>query len=375
MAGSFIYGDLRMSSTSFICQSHMHYSPQLDGLRGVAILFVMLFHADLPGFSGGFLGVDIFFVLSGFLITTLLVEEYESYGSVVLKNFYVRRLLRLVPALLLMLVAFCVYSFVFLDAAMAQRNVVDALIALGYLSNWARAFSLHPPDFLGHTWSLSVEEQFYLFWPPLLLSMFALLKNRKTVFAATVAFALSSSLLRLSLFFAGATVERLYNGLDTRADALMVGCALGLFLTPELTEKIAMGRFKKQISFAALFSALALVVLVGYADWRSPSMYFIGFLAVAMFTLSVIFEIVTHKKGAFARFLSTRVFVWIGSISYGLYLWHHPIFCILRSLGWSQFMIAFVGLLITFIIAQLSSSFLEKPILSLKRFFVRKKIV
>jgi len=351
----------------------MRYSPQLDGLRGIAILVVMLFHADLPGFSGGFLGVDIFFVLSGFLITTMLVEEYEHYGSVSLRNFYARRVLRLAPALLLLLVSFCLYSWFFLDEATAKSNFIDALIALGYLSNWARAFSLHPPDFLGHTWSLSIEEQFYILWPLMLLSMLALLKKRKALFAATVALSLSSSLLRIALLVAGATVERLYNGLDTRADALMAGCALGLFLTPELAGNIAIGRFKKQIFFAALFSSLCLFVLVGYADWHSHYLYSIGFFAVEIFTAVLILEIVTNTKGAFALFLSQRWLVWIGSISYGLYLWHHPLFCIVKSYGYDRFTITTVGSLITFLVAALSFYLLEKPVLRFKRSFVRKK--
>ena len=351
----------------------MHYSPQLDGLRGIAILFVMLFHAEVPGFVGGFIGVDIFFVLSGFLITTMLVREYEQYGSVSLKNFYARRVLRLAPALLLLLVTFCLYSFLFLDGARAKSNYIDAIISLGYLSNWARAFSVHPPDFLGHTWSLSIEEQFYILWPLILLSMLALLKSRKAVFAVTVALAVSSSLLRISLSFAGATVERLYNGLDTRADALMAGCALGLFLSLELAGKIGIGRFRKQIFIAALFSSLSLLLFVCNADWRNMNMYYFGFFAVEMFTAVLILEIVTNKGGAVALFLSKRWLVWIGSISYGLYLWHHPVFCIVRSMGYNRLTITIAGSVITFIIAVLSFYFLERPVLGFKRYFVHQK--
>lgn len=373
MAGSFIYGDLRMSRTSLISQSYMHYSPQLDGLRGVAILFVMLFHAEVPCFVGGFIGVDIFFVLSGFLITTILVREYERYGSVSLKNFYARRVLRLAPALLLLLVTFCLYSLFFLDEAKAKSNYIDALISLAYLSNWARAFSVHPPDFLGHTWSLSIEEQFYILWPLMLLLMLALLKNRKTVFAITVALAVSSSLFRIYLSFIGAPVERLYNGLDTRADALIAGCALGLFLSLELAGKNGIARFRKQLFITALFSCFCLSLFVCNADWRNQNMYYIGFFAVEIFTAVLILEIVTNKEGAFALFFSRKWLVWIGSVSYGLYLWHHPVFCIIKSLGYNRLTITIAGSLITFMIAVLSFYFLERPVLSFKRYFVHKK--
>ena len=133
------------------------YNPGLDGLRGTAILSVMAYHAQTPFFRGGFIGVDIFFVLSGFLISSLLVSEFDRCNAVSLKNFYMRRLLRLAPALIGLLVIFCVASSLFLSAQKANSNYIDSLIALAYLSNWARALSIHPPDFLGHTWSLSIE--------------------------------------------------------------------------------------------------------------------------------------------------------------------------------------------------------------------------
>ena len=221
----------------------MRYLPQLDGLRGLAIIAVMLFHAGISTFGGGFIGVDLFFVLSGFLITALLVHEHQMHGSVSLRNFYMRRVLRLLPALLILVLVFCVLSFLSLDSADARSNYVGALIVLFYLSNWARALSLHPPYPLDHTWSLSIEEQFYVLWPVILILMLTTLKKPKHVLALTVSFALASWLLRVYLMMSGSSVERIYYGSDTRADSLMVGCALGVFYDSRLWKELNVARF------------------------------------------------------------------------------------------------------------------------------------
>lgn len=169
--------------------------------------------------QGGYLGVDVFFVLRGFLITTLIVEEFDRAGSVSLKNFYIRRILRLAPALIALLTVYCIVSLVTLSENLARKNYLEALITAAYLSNWARAFSIHPPDFLGHTWSLSIEEQFYMLWPILLLGLLRWIRRRSHVVLIAVALALVAGIERVLLAMAGATSERLYNGLDTRADA------------------------------------------------------------------------------------------------------------------------------------------------------------
>ena len=138
-------------STSISNQNKLGYIPELDGLRGIAIIGVMVFHTKIPFLAGGTIGVNIFFVLSGFLITVLLVQEFDKFQSINLKNFYIRRVLRLAPALILMLLVFCLLSFILLSKERAYWNYIDSIISLVYLSNWAKAFSIHPPDFLLHT--------------------------------------------------------------------------------------------------------------------------------------------------------------------------------------------------------------------------------
>ena len=351
----------------------LKYSPELDGLRGAAILSVMAFHTYPPFLKGGFIGVDIFFVLSGFLITSLLVSEYDRYGSVSLKNFYMRRVLRLAPALILLLLAFCLTSFIFLSNEKAISNYIDSIISLFYLSNWARALSWHPPDFLGHTWSLSIEEQFYIVWPILLLTLLRSFNSRKLVVFFTISFALLAWTFRVYLHAKGATPVRLYNGLDTRADALMVGCAFGV--------AYASGFFNKQdrklilsriLAFIAPVSALILLAFSVGANWRAPYMYQFGFFAIEILIAAILIDVMVNNRSILKRILATRFLVWVGSISYGLYLWHYPIYRAMFSLELSAAVVITVGSLLTFVVAMLSYYLMEKPILKLKKRFAHK---
>ena len=339
----------------------LSYVPELDGLRGVAILVVMLFHANVSFLGGGFIGVDIFFVLSGFLITSLLIKEFEHTGSVSLKHFYMRRILRLGPALLLLLVVFCIVGFIFLGEEKAIANLVDALIALAYLSNWARAFDLHPPDFLGHTWSLSIEEQFYILWPIVLVTLLRINKNRWVVvfFAAVVA--LISWFLRILMAMNDVSVERLYNGLDTRADALMVGCVLGILTSSRLISERAKDILAQWLKYVALSFMICLLGFFVFSEWQDLRMYYFGFFAVELFAVTLIFDIMTNKKSVIGKILAMRWLVWVGSISYGLYLWHYPIFRTMIALGYNDWAVIFIGTFVTFVIATGSYYFLEDP--------------
>jgi peptidoglycan/LPS O-acetylase OafA/YrhL len=201
------------------------YIPELDGMRGLAILAVMMFHTK-RFLLGGFIGVDIFFVLSGFLITTILVKEYDTTGHINFKHFYLRRILRLAPALILMLAVFSAFSILFLHAAELKRNLMQVLIVVCYATNWARALDFYPMGHISHTWSLSMEDQFYILWPIMLLCLLRFVKSRRSVVSIICFLALLSWALRVFLARNGASTPRLQVGLDTRADALLVGCAL-----------------------------------------------------------------------------------------------------------------------------------------------------
>ena len=343
------------------------YVPELDGLRGAAILGVMIFHTGAPFMKGGFIGVDIFFVLSGFLITSLLIQEFDGSGSISLKNFYMRRALRLGPALAALLIVYCLASFAVLSEEEANRNYVDALISLAYLSNWARAFSIHAPDVLGHTWSLSIEEQFYMLWPIVLLVLLRISKKRHHIAVITTCIALLSWLFRIHLALNAASLERLYNGLDTRADTLMVGCTIGAVVHSGLVSENAKSSLQKGLVILAPLSMAGLFAFSIFGDSRDPRMYYFGFFIIEVLAAVLILDIVVNSRSIIRKLLVMKWVVWVGSISYGLYLWHYPIFRTIRALGFNGLTVNTVGLPVSFFVAALSYHALERPALKLKK--------
>ena len=345
------------------------YVPELDGLRGIAIIAVMLFHFKIPFIEGGFLGVDIFFVLSGFLITSLFIQEFDKLGRVNLRFFYMRRVLRLGPALICMLLVFCLVGFVVLSKEKAIENSIDALISLVYLSNWTRAFMLHPPDFLGHTWSLSIEEQYYILWPVVLLVLLRTMRDRKYIVLIAALVGLISWLLRFYLAMCGAPVERLYNGLDTRADALMVGCVLGILISSGLVNENRRKLLLKWLMVIAPCSMVGVFSFFIFARWQDQEMYLFGFLIIELLTAALILDILVNRRSIIAKILSARWLIWVGSISYGLYLWHYPIYRMLFAMKFDELTIVWVGMLMTFSIATCSYYFLERPMLKLKKYY------
>lgn len=345
------------------------YIPKLDGLRGIAIIFVMLFHFEVPFFEGGFIGVDIFFVLSGFLITSLLIQEFDRIDHINLRYFYIRRVLRLAPSLVCLLIVFCFIGFIVLNREKAIENLIDAIISLIYLSNWARAFMLRSPDFLGHTWSLSTEEQFYILWPIVLLVLLRIIKDRRYIVFVSSFVALCAWCLRIYLTMEKTPLERLYNGLDTRADALMIGCALGVLISSGLIKESVKECLSKWLVVIAPFSMISLLAFAIFSRWQDPGMYFFGFLVVELLAVALILDCLIGKRNIIGKLLELKWLVWIGSISYGLYLWHYPICKILFIMRLDPVMIIGIGMIVTFIIATCSYYFLEKPILRLKNAF------
>ena len=343
--------------------------PALDGIRGLAVAGVMLSHAaaGAPHLQGGAVGVDAFFVLSGFLITSILVREYDdNAGRISMRRFYARRVLRLGPALIALLLTILAGSWLFLDRAGARDNTIDVLITLFYATNWARAFQLHAPNLLGHTWSLSIEEQFYILWPMVLLLLLRRVRSRLHVVYLLGAAALGSWGLRAWMAWHGATVWRLYDGLDTRADSLLVGCALGVFLASGLLQEEDRPALAKWLKRLAPVSVAVFAWITWSVTWKSPSLYYWLMAVVEVLVVLMILQIYTSERSPTATLLSLRPLVWTGSISYGLYLWHFPIYAVLRATGRGpRGMVA--GTILTFAIAALSYYALERPILRLKQ--------
>jgi peptidoglycan/LPS O-acetylase OafA/YrhL len=298
--------------------SSSRHVPELDGIRGTAIIAVLIHH-QLTSFSltGGFLGVDLFFVLSGFLITGLLVTEFQKTGSISLRNFYMRRVLRLGPALATYLVA-CLAVAYYTQAIDFNRQIKLILIALGYATNWRMAFgwdrALDPTAII---WSLSIEEQFYVAWP-LILSVCLLLKMKRRYIGLGLAVIIIAILVhRAYLFSAGADLSRLYYGTDTRADALLIGCLFALL--PSLSCNGNLTRWLQSIS---VVSAVALLFLNATVTFTDGFLYAGGFTGVALLAGVVIWVSTNAPPRILTLIFTASVLRWFGKISYGLYLWH-----------------------------------------------------
>ena len=349
---------------------HQQYLSELDGLRGVAIIAVLGFHAGIPWFSGGFIGVDLFFVLSGFLITRLLVAERVAHGKVYLGRFYARRALRIGPALLLLLFGFCLASLVFTEGERMERNLVDAAIALLYVTNWARAFGLHPPDYLAHTWSLSIEEQFYLLWPGLLAITLRSRIRPALLIGLAVGLALASWLVRIWLLDQEADPRRLYNGLDTHASGLMIGCALGAACALDLHRRLAASTTGTRLVIGMNLGGLVLFLAILYSgDWRADWMFQIGLLAAELSAALMILTALIAPGSLWNRWLRQRWLRAIGRISYGVYLWHFPVYLVMIRHEFPTIWVATLGTLLTLLAAGASWRWLEQPALRFKHRF------
>ena len=328
------------------------YRPVLDGLRSIAILPVMLTHAGVRQIGGGNFGVDIFFVLSGFLITSKLFEEWRSDGRISLTNFYWRRAVRLLPALFLLLTAWIIYVLCFNPRA----GLLFSFYTLFYVANWVRAFHIANSAGLGHTWSLSIEEQFYFIWPPVLMKIFKSGVSRRVVLWLLVLSVIVASLWRAYLWQRGADIARLYNGTDTRADALLAGCALTFALYSGFAKK-----WSHLLAVPCLVGVVSIIVfdLPKRLQYRDG-----GATMLAVIIAGLIWSLVSsERKEVVQMILGSAPLVWIGKISYGLYLWHFPFFYFVGSQrSWPPYTVFTVKFAGTFALAALSYYLVEQPI-------------
>lgn len=388
------------STGNLPAQAVVPYLPGLDGLRAVAVIAVIFYHANHSWLEGGFLGVEVFFVISGYLITLLLVAESQRTGTINLREFWLRRARRLLPALWTLLVGITVYVSLFKRSELGTLRG-DVFAGFFYISNWFQirtgssyfsAFAFAP---LRHLWSLAVEEQFYLIWP---LLMFALLKlSRRRLPLIGLCFFLSAmgiAVLTAAMYrtgpissptetanqyfsFLGRNVARIdfvYLSTITRASGLFLGAALGVWWRPWY---ISRARIAQRSVLVDAVGVLGLISLA-FMSWRFTNvvtgaetgshgydvLYRGGFFLVALATVAVI-AAVTHPSTVLGRVvLGNKVFVWVGVRSYGLYLYHWPIFQISRhiagnALSWGRF--AFL-MACTLLVTEASYRFIETPI-------------
>lgn len=324
------------------------YRPAIDGLRALAVVAVLVYHgaqltgAPVDALPGGFLGVDLFMVLSGYLITTLLLLEWTNTGQIKLTTFYLRRARRLLPALLLVLTAvsaaFVVDGMFEFDPTQREAFPGDAAASLLYVANWRFALSgasyfeqFGGPSPLRHLWSLAIEEQFYLVWPVVLVVCLRFLRLRRNALGlVAVVGAWFSAVLMAVQFDPGADPSRLYYGTDTRAQALLVGAFLAVALLRIPPERLGSTRIQA-LGALGLAGCLAAFVFATDAPTTTPWLYQGGFVGVAGLAALAIAAASGSGDSPYLAVLSARPLVALGTISYGLYLWHWPVFVVLDT--------------------------------------------
>jgi peptidoglycan/LPS O-acetylase OafA/YrhL len=350
------------------------YMPGLDGLRALAVLAVIAYHVDFGWAQGGLLGVGIFFTLSGYLITDLLLAQQSATGGLAMVSFWQRRARRLLPALFVMVAVVAGW------VALLQRGQLPALrgamvAAAGYISNWwliahntSYFARFGPPSPLGHLWSLAVEEQFYLIWPWLMLLGLAITRRqddvsrRRWLAGGALLLAAVSAVLMAALYHPGYDPTRVYDGTDTRAFALLIGAALA-FARPSRLMPAQPGRRRRLLLDGAGAAGL---IVIGVLIWRtgqySPFLYRGGMVLLSLATAAVVLAAVA-PAGQIGQLLGWRPLRWIGVRSYGIYLWHYPVIVLTTPAGGQETLVrASLQVAASVAIAALSWTFVEEPI-------------
>ncbi|GIF02685.1 acyltransferase family protein [Actinoplanes siamensis] len=357
-----------MSDAAPAPRPSLGYHPALDGIRALAVTAVLLFHGGVTAVAGGFLGVDTFFVLSGFLITALLLGEHARTGRIDLAGFWTRRARRLLPALLVMLTATVLAGRARLDPDALGLLRADAYAALAYLANWRMIFRgsgyvavTAAPSPLQHTWSLGIEEQFYLLWPLLLAALTVRLTARRARAALLIVCGagIVASQLLCARLGGPPSIARAYYGTDTRAQALLIGAALAAVL--------ARGHATTPRRWPGVLCAAGVLVtglLWHFADEQAAWLYHGGLTLAAVAGALVIAHVVTGPDSLPARLLGLAPLVRLGRVSYGVYLWHWPLFTFVTAdaTGLSRWPLLAVRLAGTLAVAVLGYHLVERPI-------------
>jgi peptidoglycan/LPS O-acetylase OafA/YrhL len=339
--------------------------PALDGMRAFAVLVVMAHHAHIPYFKGGNIGVDIFFVLSGFLITSLLLDEWNRTSDLSYRKFYARRALRLLPALVILLIVVESYALLILRGPRFWEIQKAIAAVLLYVSNWVSILNPGGLGPLSHAWSLSIEEQFYLFWPPVLHFLLRSGLRFRRIVIVIVGLAVIVALHR-SLMWTGPTSEwRIYNGLDTRIDEILAGCALAAALAAGWLS----ARPLRLLVRYTYLPAIGFMVFLVVKSLSPGTMYRVGWPAVELALVVILYRLVGWEQSFLHRVLELPPLVWIGRLSYGLYLWHFPVFEKIGGWKASGRVVIPISFAVTFLVTILSYYFVERPFLRLKSRF------
>ena len=352
------------------------YLPSIDSLRALAVLAVIIYHVDVNYLPGGFLGVDLFFVLSGYLISSLIIKEYRKTGSLNLYNFYIRRARRLLPAVYFMITVGLVVMVLF-NEVLLRKSHLDAIFGYIYSSNWWYIF--HKLDYFDsfgaqspfkHLWSLAIEEQFYMIFPLLFLLINRKKKSKDGTYKLNKNFLyvvlglILVSLIAHILLFDINNISRIYFGTDTRAFSLLVGVVGAILYPMEKLHAKVTSQQNIMYSVVSLVSIATLITVMIYTSEYNTWLYRGGFLLVAILGLIVIISS-GKQHTLMSRLLSFKPVVFIGKISYSLYLWHFPILVLttpVSEIGNPNIIFVILRVILTFVLASASYVFVETPI-------------
>lgn len=375
---------------------HPNQWPALDGLRALAVLSVMLFHAHAPALPGGFLGVDVFFVISGFLIASQLIQEQQQTGRIRLGFFIARRLAKLQPALWGLLLFVLILNLLGLNPWYTAHWWQESLAVLWAGANWARAFNWQAHELTGHTWSLGIEEQFYLAWVLVWVALQKMRVSPSRQLVLVLIMAMISAVTMAWLYKQGATPSRLYNGTDTRIQAMLLGCALALWranrpidhrLQSHAFAPLVCATSKPLLTKQGLkpghWGVVFLMILVVAAlriDWRSPAMFYGGYFLLALLSLGIVSVVICSAPGLLGRVLTSCGLPHLGAVSYGLYLWHYPLYRLalhhaeLLAPGHQATRVTCLVIAtgLTWVLAEVSLNCLEKPVRHWVRIIFKK---
>ena len=353
--------------------SSNRYIHSVDGLRAVAVIAVLLYHLGIDWIPGGFLGVDLFFVISGYVITGLILDSIEKSGGLDLRAFYLSRIRRLVPALIAMVVLTTLYIGVYAPETV-RRFLNDLPFVFTGTMNWALVNreqdyfeAIGRPPLLQHTWSLAVEAQFYLVWPLVLLFVLRYFGKKNISFVA-LAIALASGialfLYSVQIDIKESAVSHVYFGTDTHSIGLFLGAALAVSWKPQNLTKEITKRAQDFVDLIGVFGFLGLLSAFLFINESDPTLYRIAFPLTALFGCATLISVI-HPASRFAPILSTRPALWIGERSYGIYLWHWIVFQLTRpsiDLVGDDWALYSLRVLIVFALADISYRYIETPI-------------
>lgn len=348
------------------------YITGLDGIRAIAVIMVLAYHLKLALFKSGFLGVTVFFVLSGYLITGILISEVEEEGTIDLKNFWLRRIRRLVPAVMSMAVVIIFVSAV-VNRIIFTKGCKDFLASVLGFNNWWQIFNkvsyfeaAGVPSPFTHCWSLAIETQFYLIYPLILLGIYKLAKSRGEgrakrglLFAGvTLLLALISVILMIVLFDPQQDASRVYYGTDTRAFSLLFGALLAILWDYRMVPR----RLSASVNMVLGSVSFAVLLVMTIAINGSSNFWYRGGQFVGTILTVLVIYTVLGRKTWLSRFLSNPVLKWIGDRSYSIYLWHYPIILLISKGIKASWWITLIEIVLSVVLAELSYRFIETPI-------------